>query len=279
MTDPQLFNMSYMPYTPWDFLQYDFMRAALAAGLAASVLCGIIGIYVILNKIVFISDGIAHAAFGGIGLGYLLGLDPLAFGIGSALITAFGIGLVSGRQRISEDTAIGVFLATGMALGIMFMSLSKGYAKDLFGYLFGNILAVSWSDVILILLLTLAVLVLVFLLYKEFLILSFDPLYGEALGLPVRSLRLLLLAMVAFSVVVLIKIVGIIMVIALLTIPGAISRQHMKGLPGIMAGSVLLGGIFVTVGLLVSYQWDIPSGATIILIAAAAFFLSTVVSR
>ncbi len=262
-----------------DFLQYDFMRNALAAGLAASVLCGVIGIYVILNKIVFISDGIAHAAFGGIGLGYFLGYDPLAFGIGSAVITALGIGMVSSRARISEDTAIGVFMATGMALGIMLLTLSQGYARDLYGYLFGNILAVTRSDVLLIAALTLIILALVFLLYKEFLLLSFDPIYAEAIGLPVQSLRLLLLVMVAFSVVILIKIVGIIMVIALLTIPGAISRRHMLGLPAIMAGSILLGAVFVTIGLLISYELDVPSGATIILTAALAFFLSTVLSR
>jgi len=262
-----------------DFLQYDFMRNALAAGLAASVLCGVIGIYVILNKIVFISDGIAHAAFGGIGLGYFLGYDPLAFGIGSAVITALGIGMVSSRARISEDTAIGVFMATGMALGIMLLTLSQGYARDLYGYLFGNILAVTRSDVLLIAALTLIILALVFLLYKEFLLLSFDPIYAEAIGLPVQSLRLLLLVMVAFSVVILIKIVGIIMVIALLTIPGAISRRHMLGLPAIMAGSIILGAIFVTIGLLISYELDVPSGATIILTAALAFFLSTVLSR
>ncbi|MBN1236371.1 MAG: metal ABC transporter permease [Methanotrichaceae archaeon] len=262
-----------------DFFQYEFMRNALAAGLAASVLCGIIGIYVILNKIVFISDGIAHAAFGGIGLGYFLGYDPLAFGIGSAVLTALGIGMVSSRARVSEDTAIGVFMATGMALGIMLLTLSQGYARDLYGYLFGNILAVTRSDVLLILALTSIILALVFLLYKEFLLMSFDPIYGEAIGLPVQSLRLLLLAMVAFSVVILIKIVGIIMVIALLTIPGAISRRYMKGLPAIMAGSILLGVVFVTIGLLISYELDVPSGATIILTAAVAFFLSTVLSR
>lgn len=262
-----------------DFLQYDFMRSALAAGLVASVLCSIIGIYVILNKIVFISDGIAHAAFGGIGFGYFLGMDPLSFGIISAVLTALGIGTVGSRSRVSEDTAIGVFLSTGMALGIIFMSLSKGYAKDLYGYLFGNILAVTWNDVFLILALTLAVLILVFLLYKEFLILSFDPVCGEAIGLPVQRLRLLLLCMVAFSVVVLIKIVGIIMVIALLTIPGAISRQHMKSITGIMAGSVLLGAVFVTAGLMVSYLLNVPSGATIILTAAVTFFLSITFTR
>jgi zinc transport system permease protein len=262
-----------------DLLSYEFMRNALLAGLAAAVLCGIIGIYVILNKIVFISDGIAHAAFGGIGLGYFLGYDPLAFGIGSAVLTAIGVGLISSRARVSEDTAIGVFMATGMALGIMLLTLSKGYAKDLYGYLFGNILAVTRSDVLLILLLTMIILLLVFLLYKEFLLLSFDPVYAEAIGLPVSGLRLLLLAMVAFSVVILIKIVGIVMVIALLTIPGAISRRHLQGLPSIMLGSIVLGSIFVTAGLLISYELDVPSGATIILTAAVAFFLSTLVSR
>jgi len=262
-----------------DFLQYDFMRNALAAGLGASVLCGVIGIYIILNKIVFISDGIAHSAFGGIGLGYFLGYDPLAFGIISAVLTALGIGMISSRARVSEDTAIGVFMATGMALGVMLLTLSQGYARDLYGYLFGNILAVTESDVLLISALTLIILSIIFLLYKEFLLLSFDPIYAQAIGLPVQRLRLLLLAMVAFSVVILIKIVGIIMVIALLTIPGAISRRHLSGLPAIMVGSIFLGMIFVTVGLLISYELDVPSGATIILTAAVAFFLSTVLSR
>jgi zinc transport system permease protein len=262
-----------------DPLEYDFMRTALAAGIAASVLCGIIGIYVILNRIVFISDGIAHAAFGGIGLGYLLGADPLAFGIISAIVTALGIGMVSSRSKVSEDTAIGVFMATGMALGVIFMSMSRGYSKDLFGFLFGNILAVTWTDVGVLLALTIVVLILVYLLYKEFLILSFDPVYGEAVGLPIKKLRLLLLGMVAFSVVLLIKIVGIIMVIALLTIPGTISRQHLRGLPAIMGGSILCGAVFVTAGLFISYFLDVPSGAAIILTAASAFFISAIISR
>jgi zinc transport system permease protein len=187
--------------------------------------------------------------------------------------------MVSSKSKVSEDTAIGVFMATGMALGVLLMSMSKGYSKDLFGFLFGNILAVSWSDVGIILVLTAIVLVLFTLLYKEFMILSFDPIYGEAVGLPVRNLRLLLLCMVAFSVVVLIKIVGIIMVIALLTVPGTISRQHFRGLPRIMAGSILCGAAFVTLGLFISYQLDVPSGATIILTAAAAFFISSLFCR
>ncbi|MDD1758733.1 MAG: metal ABC transporter permease [Methanotrichaceae archaeon] len=264
---------------PLDLFQYEFMRSALAAGIAASVLCGVIGVYVVLNRIVFISDGIAHAAFGGIGLGYLLGLDPLSFGLASALLTALGIGLLTSRTKVSEDTAIGVFMATGMALGILFMSMSRGYARDLFGYLFGNILAVTWQDVIIMVVLALIILTIVALLYKEFLILSFDPLYGEAMGLPVQNLKLLLLCMVALSVVMLIKVVGIILLIALLTIPAAISRQHFKGLTEIMASAVVLGIFFVTIGLIVSYFMDVPSGATIILTAATTFFVFTLISR
>src|SRR5512136_1404763 len=263
----------------FDPLQYEFMKSALAAGIVASMLCGIIGIYIILNRIVFISDGIAHAAFGGIGLGYLLGLDPLFFGLVSALLTALGIGLLTSRTKVSEDTAIGVFMATGMALGILFLSMSRGYARDLFGYLFGNILAVTWQDVAVMVVLALIILTIVALFYKEFLILSFDPLYGEAMGLPVQNLKLLLLCMVALSVVMLIKVVGIILLIALLTLPAAISRQHFKGLTDIMASAVALGIFFVTIGLIVSYFMDVPSGATIILTAATTFFVFTLISK
>lgn len=255
------------------------MRSALAAGLVASIICGVIGVYVILNKVVFISDGIAHAAFGGIGLGFLVGLNPMVFGAISAIVTALGIGILTSKRQVAEDTIIGVFLATGMALGILFMSLSKGYGRDLFGYLFGNILAVTWQDVFLMLFLALIILVLVTLFYKEFLILSFDPIYGESLGLPVQNLRLLLLCMVAISVIVLIKVVGIILLIALLTIPGAISRQHFNVFPKIMIAAILFGACFVTIGLITSYLLDVPSGATIILTASAMFFLSTIFSR
>jgi len=263
-----------------EIFQYEFMRNALIAGSIAAVLCGIIGIYIILNRIVFISGGIAHTAFGGIGLGYFLETDPLIAAVAFSVAAALGIGVISNsKSKISQDTAIGVFWASGMALGILFVSLSRGYAPDLFDYLFGNILAVSQTDVNLILALTLATVAIVALLYKELLILSFDSSYGVAMGLPVRELHLLLLCMVALSVVVLIKIVGIILVIALLTIPSAIGRQHAKSLRCIMILSIILGIFFVFAGLVISYHFDIPSGATIILTAAATFFASTVISR
>ncbi|MCQ8903278.1 MAG: metal ABC transporter permease [Methanothrix sp.] len=259
-------------------MQYEFMKTALVAGLILSVLCGVVGVYIVLNRIVFIGDGVAHAAFGGIGLGYLLGIDPFILAIVAAVLSAAGIGAVS-RSKVSEDTAIGVFLAMGMALGVLLMSMSTGYSRDLFDYLFGNILAVSWIDVKIMIVLTVIITVLALALYKEFLILSFDPHYGEALGLPVNRLKMLLLCMVAFTVVMLIKIVGIIMVIAMLTIPAAISRQYLCDLKKIIALSIILGMIFVTSGLLISYTFDLPSGATTILIASAAFFASTAASQ
>jgi zinc transport system permease protein len=263
-----------------EIFQYEFMHNALIAGIIAAVLCGVIGIYIILNRVVFISGGIAHTAFGGIGLGYFLGRDPLLFAILFSIAAAIGIGILSSiRSRVSEDTAIGVFWATGMSLGIVFLSISKSYAPDLFDYLFGNILAVSCNDIRLIFGLTLVMVAVVGLLYKELVILSFDPSYGEALGLPIKKLRLLLLCMVALSVVVLIKIVGIILVIALLTIPGAISRQYARGLPEIMALSIVLGIFFVFFGLAISFYLNIPSGATIILTAAAVFFVSTALRK
>ncbi len=256
-------------------MQYDFMKTALCSGMILSVLCGVVGVYIVLNRIVFIGDGVAHAAFGGIGLGYLLGIDPFVLAVIAAVLSAAGIGAVS-RSKVSEDTAIGVFLAMGMALGVLLMSLSKGYTRDLFDYLFGNILGVTWNDVKVMMVLTVLIVLIIVALYKEFLILSFDPHYGEALGLPVNRLKMLLLCIVALTVVMLIKIVGIIMVIAMLTIPAAISRQHLCDLKKIMLLSILLGMTFVTCGLIVSYAFNLPSGATTILIASAAFFASTI---
>ncbi len=258
-----------------DMMQYDFMKTALCSGMILSVLCGVVGVYIVLNRIVFIGDGVAHAAFGGIGLGYLLGIDPFVLAVIAAVLSAAGIGAVS-RSKVSEDTAIGVFLAMGMALGVLLMSLSKGYTRDLFDYLFGNILGVTWNDVKVMMVLTVLIVLIIVALYKEFLILSFDPHYGEALGLPVNRLKMLLLCIVALTVVMLIKIVGIIMVIAMLTIPAAISRQHLCDLKKIMLLSILLGMTFVTCGLIVSYAFNLPSGATTILIASAAFFASTI---
>jgi zinc transport system permease protein len=246
----------------------------LAAGVLASIACGIVGVYVVVKKIVFISGGIAHASFGGIGLGYFLGINPVLGALFFTVVSALGMGLVSRRTRLPEDTAIGILWAVGMALGVIFISLSPGYASDLFSYLFGNILMVPTSDLVLMLILDVVIILVVFLLYKEFMAVSFDEEFGVVLGIPVERLYLALLCLIALTVVVLIRVVGVIMVIALLAIPAAVAKQFTHSLKKMMFISVLLGIISVLCGLWLSYKLDLASGATIVLFSAVLFLIS-----
>jgi len=262
-----------------EVLQYEFMQNALIAGLLAAVACGIVGVYVVVKKVVFISGGIAHASFGGIGLGYLLGINPVLGAMFFTVASALGIGLVTRRTRLPEDTAIGILWAMGMALGIIFIGLAPGYAPDLFSYLFGNILTVPAFDLMIMLILDAIIIILVFLFYKEFLFLSFDEEFSTVTGVPTERLYLLLLCLVALTVVVLIRVVGIILVIALLTIPAALARQFTYDLKKMMLLAILAGGVFTFCGLWLSYLLDLASGATIILVSGTVLFISLGVSK
>lgn len=262
-----------------EVLQYEFMRNALIAGLLAAVACGIIGVYVVVKRVVFISGGIAHASFGGIGLGYLLGINPVLGAMFFAIASALGMGLVTKRTRLPEDTAIGILWAMGMASGIIFISLTPGYAPDLFSYLFGNILTVPAFDLIFMLILDVVIIAVVLLLYKEFLLLSFDEEFSTIAGVPTQRLYLLLLCLIALTVVVLIRVVGIILVIALLTIPAALARQFTHSIKKMMLLAILAGAVFTFSGLWLSYLLDLASGATIILVSGSALFISFGVSK
>jgi zinc transport system permease protein len=263
----------------FEALQYQFMQNALAAGLLASVACGIVGVYVVVKKVVFISGGIAHASFGGIGLGYLAGINPVLGAMVFAVASSLGIGLVTRRTRLPEDTAIGILWAMGMALGIIFIGLAPGYAPDLFSYLFGNILTVPFFDLMLMLTLDVVIIALVALLYKEFLYLSFDEEFSTVSGVPTEGLYLLLLGMIALTVVVLIRVVGIILVIALLTIPAALARQFTYSLKKMMLLAILAGVVFTFSGLWISYALNLASGATIILVSGTVLFISFGLNR
>jgi zinc transport system permease protein len=254
-------------------LQYDFMKNALAAGVLAAVACGIVGVYVVVKRIVFISGGIAHASFGGVGLGFLLGINPVLGALFFTLASALGIGTLSRRTSLPEDTVIGIFWAVGMALGIIFIGLSPGYAVDLFSYLFGNILFVPTSDLVLMLVLDAVIALVVFLLYKEFMAVSFDEDFGIVVGVPVERLYLILLCLIALTVVVLIRVVGVILVIAMLTIPAAVAKQFTYNLKKMMFLSALLGIIFVLCGLWLSYELDLASGATIVIVSGVFFLI------
>lgn len=263
-----------------DALQYEFIRNALMAALLASIACGVIGAYVVTKRITFISGAIAHAAFGGVGLGYFLGINPVLAVIPFSLLSAIGIGAVSRKARLPEDSTIGIFWAVGMAMGVVLISLTPGYAPDLFNYLFGNILMVPASDLVLMLILDAVIAGIVALFYKEFLAISFDEEYARVAGVKTTFFYFLLLCLVALTVVVLIRVVGVVLVIALLTIPSAITRLFgAVSLRRMMAISASLGAALTVSGLCVSYWLNLPSGATIILVSAVAFILALAVSR
>ena len=260
-------------------LQFEYMQNALLAAFLGSIACGIIGSYVVVKKIGYISGGIAHASFGGLGLGYLLGVDPLLCLLPFTLISAWIIGVISRKANVSEDTAIGIMWTAGMSLGVIFIGLTPGYVPDLFSYLFGNILTVPRNDIFIMAGLDIFIILMVFFFYREFLAISFDEEYALASGINTMFFYLLLLTLVALTVVMLIRIVGIIMVIALLTIPPSIAKQHTTNLKPMMMLSVLLGIILTIGGLWASYMLDLASGATVITLLVIVFIVSTVVKK
>jgi zinc transport system permease protein len=262
-----------------EIFQYGFMRNALAAGVLVSFACGIIGTYVVINRIVFLSGGIAHAAYGGIGLGYFLGINPIIGAIIFSLGASLGMGMVHRKTGERSDTIIGVMWAIGMAIGIIFLDMSPGYKADLMSYLFGSILAVPRSDLIIMLVLNVIILVLVALYYKELQAISFDETFAFVVNVPVDRLYLMLVCLIGLTVVMTMRIVGLIMVIALLTMPPAIAGLFVKDMKRMMGLSILLSILFTFVGLLLSYYWNLTSGATIILVAGVSYFISFMVKN
>lgn len=256
-----------------DIFAFEFFRNAVLASLLASIACGIAGSYVVVKKVGFISGGIAHTAFGGIGLGYYLGINPLFGVIPFSLGAAIAIGLLSRKAKVAEDTAIAAFWAVGMAVGVILIGLTPGYAPNLFSYLFGNILTVPTGDLWMIAMLDLLIAAVTWLFGKEFLALSFDEEYAEVSGVKTTLFYLLLLCLIALTVVILVRVVGIVLVIALLTIPAAIARVFSRTLGGMMLLATLFSAFFCLTGLWLSYELDLASGATIIILAGTAFLL------
>jgi len=260
----------------WDALQFEFMRNALLAGILVSISCGIIGSLVVANRIVFLSGGIAHAAFGGIGLAFYLGFSPvLGAGLFSVAVSMI-MGAVTLKSKHRADTIIGVLWAVGMAIGIIFIDLTPGYNVDAMSYLFGSILSVSMADIWFVVGLDGMIFLIILAFYRQFLAMSYDEEFAFVVGVPVKPLYFLLLCMTALSIVMIIKVVGLILVIALLTIPPYIAEKYTSSLWKMMVLSSLLGILFTIVGLWLSYSYDFTSGATIILVAGAGFFLTQI---
>lgn len=261
-------------------LSYPFFQRALAAGILAAVACGIVGTLVVVRRIASISGGLSHSAFGGVGLGYLLGFEPMLGALGFGVLSALGIGVAELKLRQGMDTLIAMVWAVGMALGILFVSLAPGQAPDLLGYLFGNILLVSPGYVALVAVLDFVIVGVVLLLFRRLRAVAFDEEFAWVIGVPIGALFLLLLTLVALTVVVLIRVVGVILVIALLTIPAAVARHWTDRLSRMMAFAVLTGavsiaaGLFLTFGLSSEFGVDLPTGPSIILLAAAVYAAS-----
>jgi len=258
--------------------QYDFLQRALIAGVLASIGCGLVGTYVVVRRISFVAGGIAHAVLGGMGAALFFGYTPYAGAIVAALIAALIIGSVSLVWKEREDTVIGALWAIGMAVGILFISATPGYQMDLFSYLFGNILMVSGEHLQLMMVLDTFLILMVGLFHNQFNAVIFDEEYARLRGLPVNLIYLLLLAMVALTVVLLIQVVGLILVIALLTLPAAVAGHYTKTLSAMMLVAVIVGFFVTTSGMAVSYAYDLPSGATMILVAAIVYLVSAVVT-
>jgi zinc transport system permease protein len=258
----------------WEALQLEFVRNALTAGVLVSVVCGVIGTLVVVNRIVFLAGGIAHAAYGGIGLSFFMGW-PYAVGTtGVSILSAGVMAAVTLKARHRVDAMVGVIWAVGMAIGVVLLDLTPGYNVDLMSYLFGSILAVPDSDLWQMAAIGIAVIAIVAYYYNDLLAMSYDDEFARLRNVPVTFLYCLLLGMVALTVVMIIRVVGLILVIALLTIPPFIAEKFTGSLRAMMVLSSILSGLFTVTGLWISYLFNLTSGATIILVAAAGFFAS-----
>ncbi len=257
-----------------DAFQFEFMQNALWAGLLVSIICGVMGTLVVVNRIVFLSGGIAHAAFGGIGLAFFLGWPYMVGTIGFSLLAGLTMAAITLKAKHRADTIIGVIWAIGMAVGIILLDLTPGYNVDLMSYLFGSILTVRDADIWMMLGVGVAIIGIVMYFYNEYLALSYDEEFAQIRGVPVKTLYFLMIAMLAVGIVMIIQVVGLILVIALLTIPPYIAEKYSRSLLIMMILSSILSAIFTVTGLWLSYRLNLTSGASIILVAGVGFLVS-----
>jgi len=262
-----------------DLLALDFFRDALVAALLASVLCGVVGTLVVLKRLVSIAGGVAHAAFGGLGVAYWAGADPRLGALAVAALSAVGLGFLD-RERVRRlDAAIGVLWAVGMAVGLVFLHWTPGYAPDLLAYLFGNILLLTPSDLALAAAAVAAVLVLLAWRGRELVAVAFDEEAARLQGLPTRAYGILLLMLAAVSVVVLLQLVGIVLAVALLTLPPLIALRLARSIAGVVVAATAVCLALTVGGLLLSFALDLPSGPVMVLSGAVALGAAQLVPR
>ncbi len=262
-----------------ELLNLEFMQNAFLAGIMLSLVLAVVSFFVVLRRLSFIGVGVAHSAFGGVAMGALLGISPMFTAIGFSLVVSNAIGYIGKQGKLSTDTAVGIFFSLAMALGVIFIGMSDQYNIDLFGYLFGNILAITRQDLIIIAVLGGVVLVSTALFFKELLFVAYDQEVAFVSGMPVVFLDHFFLTTLALAVVISMKIIGIVLVSALLVIPGAAALQITRHYVSMIIASVCIALTSTIGGLIVSYYADMASGATIVVLAAVIFFMAFAVGQ
>lgn len=256
-----------------ELLQYEFFQHALIGSLLTAVACGLVGTYIVARRLVFISGGITHASFGGLGLGFYLGVNPILTAMAFAVLSAFGVEWASRSQGIREDSAIAGVWSLGMALGVIFISLTPGYVPNLSAYLFGNILMITRGDLIWLAGLVVVLLVLFGVYLREIVYVAFDADFARTQNLPVRFIEYAMMCLIALTIVLSIRLVGIMLLMSLLTLPQITMNLVSADFRKIIWGSVGIGFAGSVAGLFLSYKLNAPSGAFIILLFVLFFLL------
>ena len=259
-----------------NILEYTFFQNALLGSFLASILCGLIGTYIVTRRLVFISGGITHASFGGIGLGVVLGISPILSAMGFSILSAFGVQWMSHRGDVREDSAIAVFWTFGMSLGIICCFLSPGFMPDLPSFLFGSILTIGEADLWLLGTLVVLVAVVFVLLYRTILSVAFDANFARSQRLPVDFIEYLMMALIAMTIVATLRMVGIVLSISLLTIPQMPANTLTHDFKRIIAWSIVIGWVDCLLGLSLSYSLNVPSGASIIFVSILVYLVAKV---
>jgi zinc transport system permease protein len=258
----------------FEILASPFMQKAFIAGMLVSVLSGMLSVFIVLRKMSFIGAGISHAAFGGVAIGFFTGINPILSALIYTILIAVGIESVSRTGKLAQDVSIGIFYSVSMALGIALISISESYNVDLFGYLFGNILAITNEEILISLVLFSVLTLLLISFLKELFFSTYNEELAQVSGIRVRLLNVFFFIALAITIVLSIRVVGIILVSALLVIPGATARLFARNLFSMILLSCAAGAGSVFAGLFISYQFDIAPSACIVLTASALFFIA-----
>ena len=256
-----------------DILRYDYLANALLAAILAGITCGIVGTYIVSRRMVFLCGGITHASFGGLGIAFYLGLNPILGASIFAILSALGIEWASDRGRMREDSAIGIIWSIGMAIGALFMSITPGYTSgDLASYMFGSIITVTQQDIILLAIITTLCVMGAIFFSRPIMYIAFDRSFSTSQGIATRLVSYIMSMVVAITIVLAIRIMGIVLLLSLFTIPVVVANSFTKSYTAITFWASIIGVLGAVVGLIVSYNWEVPPGVSIIFSLTIALF-------